>query len=122
MNTWTRTGPVVVEVDGTVENQRVVDYASDEALRCGAELVLVAPYSPHGSFPAMPEKTSAELADDALRAEVARLRYRSGYATELAAISGEGSRTRVLAHAAKDARMMVVGRSRNRGAQRLVHT
>jgi len=126
MNTWTRTGPVVVEVDASAENARVVDYACDEALRSGAELVLVAPYSLHGSFsPMMPgysPKSPAELADDALRAAVTRLRYRSGYAMELAAISGEGSRTRVLAHAARNARMLVVGRSRSRGPQRLVHT
>src|SRR5690349_21557276 len=55
MGDWNRTGPVVVEVDGSAENRRVVDYASAEALRVGAELVLVAPYSAHGSSsPAMP--------------------------------------------------------------------
>jgi nucleotide-binding universal stress UspA family protein len=126
MSTWNRTGPVVVEVDGSAENLRVVDYASAEALRAGAELVLVAPYSAHSSFsPMMPgyaPKPSAELADDALRAAVAHVRHRDGYATELAAVASEGSRVRVLAHAARNARMLVVGRSRNRGAQRLVST
>jgi len=41
---------------------------------------------------------------------------------ELAAIAGEGSRVRVLAHAARNASMLVVGRGRSRGPQRLVHT
>jgi nucleotide-binding universal stress UspA family protein len=124
MSTWNRTGPVVVEVDGSAENLRIVDYASAEALRSGAELVLVAPYSAHGS-PAMPgsaSKAPAELADDALRAAVAHVRHLDGYAMELAAIAGEGSRVRVLAHAARNARMLVVGRGRSRGPQRLMNT
>jgi hypothetical protein len=50
------------------------------------------------------------------------VRHRDGYATELAAVTEEGSRLRVLAHAARTARMLVVGRSRSRGPQRLVHT
>ena len=126
MSTWTRTGPVVVEVDGSAENLRVADYAAGEALRSGAELVLVAPYSAHGSFsPMMPgyaPKAPAELADDALRRAVAHLRHRDGYALEVVAITGEGSRVRVLAHAARNARMLVVGRARTRGPQRLVNT
>jgi hypothetical protein len=126
MSTWTRTGPVVVEVDGSAENLRIVDYASAEALRNGAELVLVAPYSAHGSFsPMMPgpaPKPPAELADDALRAAVAHIRHHNGYALELAAVAGEGSRMRVLAHAARKARMLVVGRARSRGPQRLINT
>ena len=126
MSTWNRTGPVVVEVDGNAENLRVVDYAATEALQAGAELVLVAPYPAHGSFsPGMPgysPKPPAELADDALRAAVAHVRHRDGYAMELAAVAAEGSRSRVLAHAARNARMLVVGRSRIRGPQRLVNT
>ncbi|MEV5965973.1 universal stress protein [Kribbella sp. NPDC051952] len=126
MSTWTRTGPVVVEVDGRAENLRVVDYAAAEALRSGAELVLVAPYSAHSSFsPMMPgytPKPPAELADATLRVAVAHVRHRDGHALQLAAIAGEGSRTRVLAHAARNARMLVVGRSRGRGPQRLQST
>jgi nucleotide-binding universal stress UspA family protein len=125
MNAWNRQGPVAVEVDGSAENLRVVDYAAAEALRSGADLVLVAPYSAHGSANPMTgyaPKPPAELADAALRTAVAHVRHRNGYALELAAIAGEGSRSRVLAHAARDARMLVVGRSRSRGPQRLVHT
>lgn len=123
---WNRTGSVVVEVDGSAENLRVVDYAAGEALRFGAELVLVAPYLAHGSFnpmtPGYAPKPPADLADAALRAAVAHVRHLHGYALELAALSGEGSRARVLAHAAQNARMLVVGRSRSRGPQRLMHT
>jgi len=36
MNTWARTGPVAVEVDGSAEGIRVVDYACMQALRSGA--------------------------------------------------------------------------------------
>ncbi|MFF0341447.1 universal stress protein [Kribbella sp. NPDC004875] len=138
MTDWNRSGPVVVEVDGTAENLRVVDYASAEALRTGAELVLLAPYGPytlHGpggwaeresaDDPMMAEfagKSPAELADAAVRAAVAHVRHREGYGTELAAVTEEGARLRVLAHAARNARMLVVGRSRSRGPQRLVHT
>ncbi|MFG1912312.1 universal stress protein [Kribbella sp. NPDC048928] len=126
MSAWNRTGPVVVEVDGSAENLRVVDYATAEALRSGAKLVLVAPYSAHASpnpmMPGYASKPPAELADVALRAAVAHVRHRNGYGVELAAVAGEGSRSRVLAHAARKARMLVVGRSRSRGPQRLVHT
>lgn len=126
MSDWNRTGPVVVEVDGSAENLRIVDYASAEALRAGAELVLIAPYSAHGSFsPMMPgylPKSPAELADDAVRAAVAHVRHHDGYATELAALTAEGSRVQVLTHAAQNARLLVVRRSPHRGAQRLVHT
>ncbi|MFI7063640.1 universal stress protein [Kribbella sp. NPDC050124] len=126
MSTWNRGGPVVVEVDGTAENLHVVDYACGEALRSGAGLVLVAPYTLHGSFspmvPGYSPKSPAELADDALRVAVAHVRHRNGYAMDLAALTDEGSRSRVLAHAARSARMLVVGRSRSRGPQRLVNT
>ncbi|HET6741771.1 MAG TPA: universal stress protein [Kribbella sp.] len=123
---WNRTGSVVVEVDGSAENLRVVDYAATEALRFGTELVLVAPYLAHSSFnpmtPGYVPKPPADLADAALRAAVAHVRHLNGYALELAALAGEGSRARVLAHAARKARMLIVGRSRSRGPQRLMHT
>lgn len=126
MTAWNRNGPVVAEVDGTAENLRVVDYAAAEALRSGAELVLVAPYSAHASFnpmaPAYTPKPPAELADAALRAAVAHVRHLNGYDLELVAVAGEGSRNRVLAQAARKARMLVIGRSRSRGPQRLMHT
>ncbi|MFF1819308.1 universal stress protein [Kribbella sp. NPDC058245] len=126
MSTWNRTGPIVVEVDGSGENLRVVDYAVDEALRSGADLALVAPYSVRGSYspmlPAYSPKSTGELADDAVRRAVAHIRHRYGYGVELVAVTSEGSRPKILAHAAKDARMLVVGRSRSRGPQRLMNT
>ncbi|MEU8226140.1 universal stress protein [Kribbella sp. NPDC048915] len=125
MTAWNRKGPVVVCVDGTAENLRIVDYAATEALRSGAELVLVAPYPAHGSANPMTGYTSkppAEVADATLRTAVAHVRHRHGYGLELAAVAGEGARSRVLAHAARAARMLVVARSRSRGPQRLVHT
>ncbi|HWD77381.1 MAG TPA: universal stress protein [Kribbella sp.] len=128
MSTWNRTGPVMVEVDGTAENLRVVDYACAEALRSRAELVLIAPYSVHAGHASLTPttehtpRTPAELADAALRSAAAHVRHRDGYATQLAAVAEEGPRLRVLAHAARKARMLVVGRSRSRGPQRLVHT
>src|SRR5690349_6851251 len=107
MSGWNRTGPVAVEVDGSAENLRVVDYAAAEALRSGAGLVLVAPYSAHGSFnpmtPGYTPKPLAELADAALRTAVAHVRHLNGYALELTAVAGEGTRGRVLAHAARKA-------------------
>ena len=68
MSTWTRTGPVVVEVDGSAENLRIVDYASGEALRSGAELVLVAPYSvrPSSGAPVSAPIRWEELDDPAI--------------------------------------------------------
>lgn len=124
MNTWARTGPVVVEVDGTAEGLRIVDYACLAALRSEAELVLVAPYQAHGSFsstdPERRPQAPAELAGDALRAAVAHLRHRYGYGLTVTAVAEEGARSRVLPHAARHARMLVVARTRARGPHRLV--
>ncbi len=128
MNTWARTGPVAVEVDGSAEGIRVVDYACMQALRSGAELILIAPYGAHAvSSPATPgkqhdeqPKSPAELADDSLREAVAHIRHRYGYGLQLNAVSKEGSRFRILPAVARHARMLVVGRSRGRGPHRLV--
>jgi nucleotide-binding universal stress UspA family protein len=124
MGTWARTGPVVVEVDGSAEGLRVVDYACLEAIRSGAELVLAAPYQAHSSFspmtPGYLPKPPAELADDDLRAAVAHARRQVGHGLPLNAVSMEGSRLKVLPEAARHARLLVVGRTRARGPHRLV--
>jgi nucleotide-binding universal stress UspA family protein len=132
MDTWARTGPIAVEVDGTAEGIRVVDYACMQALRSGAELILVAPYGAHAaSPPTTPRqqhserhdqhpKSRAELAEDSLREAVAHIRHRYGYGLQLNAVSKEGSRLRILPMIARHARMLVVGRSRSRGPHRLV--
>jgi nucleotide-binding universal stress UspA family protein len=124
MRTWTRNGPVVAEVDGSAEGLRVVDYAALEAIRSGAELVLAAPYPAHSSHnpirPGYLPKPPDELADGSLRIAVAHVRHHYGYGLALTAVSAAGSRLKVLAQAARHARVLVVGRTRTRGPHRLV--
>ncbi|TCO20322.1 universal stress protein family protein [Kribbella steppae] len=124
MSTWARTGPIAVEVDGTAEGLRIVDYACMEALRIGAELILAAPYHAHAAHspmqPGQLPEPPAELADASLRAAVAHIRHRYGYGLQLNAVSQEGSRQRVLPTIARHARMLIVGRTRARGPQRLL--
>lgn len=124
MGIWARTGPVVVEVDDNAEGLHVVDYAALEALRSGAELVLVAPYQAHGSYnpmtPGYQPKPPAEIADAALRQAVAHVRHHYGYELQVTAVSEEGGRLKVLPQTARHARLLVVGRARTRGPHRLV--
>jgi nucleotide-binding universal stress UspA family protein len=125
MRTWARTGPVVVEVDGSAEGLRVVDYACVEALRSGAELVLAAAYPARNSFtskvpPGFQDKAPAELADDDLRIAVAHVRRQVGFDLQLKTASVEGSRLKVLPRIARHARLLVVGRTRTRGPHRLL--
>jgi len=124
MGMWTRTGPVVVEVDGSAEGLRVVYYAALEAIHGDTELVLAAPYGTHStidpSTPGSRPKSPAELADAALRIAVAHVRYQFGHGLPVTAVSEEGSRQRVLPVVARHARMLVVGRTRTRGPHRLV--
>jgi len=124
MGTWARTGPVVVELDGSAEALHVVDYAALEAIRSGAELVIAAPYQAHSSFNAMAAgdqpKPPAEFADASLRVAVAHVRHHYGYGLAVTAVSEEGSRLKVLPQIARHARLLVVGRSRTRGPHRLV--
>lgn len=124
MGTWARTGPVVVEVDGSSEGLRVVDYACTEALRTGAELVLVASYHPHACFspttPGYRSRPPAEVAQEDLRVAVAQVRRQVGDALPVSSLAVDGARLRVLPEAARHARMLVVGRTRTRGPHRLV--
>jgi nucleotide-binding universal stress UspA family protein len=124
MSAWARTGPVAVEVDGSAEGLRFVDYACLEALRREAALVLVTPYPAHAAFdprtPGYQPKPPAEVADAGLRRAVAHVRHHYGYGLQLEALSREGARSRVLPMVARHARMLVVGRTRARGPHRLV--
>ncbi|MFI7065257.1 universal stress protein [Kribbella sp. NPDC050124] len=124
MNSWVRSGPVVVEVDGTAEGMRVVDYACVEALRTDAGLVLAASYRAHSTFsPMRPDdqpKSPGDIADAWLRAAVAHVHHRYGYGLQLEAVSKEGARARVLAEIARHARVLIVGRTPKRGPQRLM--
>src|SRR6266545_1654677 len=107
MNSWVRSGPVVVEVDGTVEGLRVVDYACVEALRSGADLVVAASYRGHNTIsPMRPNdvpKPPGEPADAWLRGAVGHVRHRYGHGLQLEALSKEGARARVLAEVARQA-------------------
>jgi nucleotide-binding universal stress UspA family protein len=124
MGTWARTGPVVVEVDGSAEALHIVDYAALEAIRSGAELVLAAPYQAHSTYnpmgPGYQPKPPADVADSSLRTAVAHVRHHYGYGLGVAAVSEEGSRLKILPKVARHARLLIVGRSRARGPHRLV--
>ena len=133
MSTWARTGPVVIEIDGSDEALRVVDYGCLEALRSGSTLLLVAPYlsRPAYASPNRPEygemftpdrlpSPAAELADESLRTAVAYVRERYGYGLRINARAKEGIRRRVLVEAARQARMLIVGRNRARRTDRLI--
>ncbi|WP_327635201.1 universal stress protein [Kribbella sp. NBC_00482] len=120
---WNRTGPVVVEVDGSAENLRLVEYAAAEARRTSSRLELIAPYSSRSSFASgYSQKPVAEAADDAVQVATAHLRHRGNHSLRLTGATGEGPRSRVLAHAAQNARMLVIARSHGRGPERLVNT
>jgi nucleotide-binding universal stress UspA family protein len=101
-----------------------VDYAVLEAIRAETELVLAAPYQAHSSYtPMMPgylPKPPADLVEDSLRVAVAHVRHHYGYSVQMAAVSEEGSRLKVLSQVARHARLLVVPRARARGPHRLV--
>ncbi|WP_112239286.1 hypothetical protein [Kribbella monticola] len=94
-----------------------VDYACLEAVRSGAELVLVAPYQAHSSYnpmtPGYQPKPPAEMADAALRAAVAHIRHHYGYTLQITAVSEQGARLKVLP--AGGGRVRLPGGRRSRG-------
>jgi nucleotide-binding universal stress UspA family protein len=108
---------VVVEVDGSPEGRRVVEYACREAMRSGGDLLLAAPYQPYSLSSVRGERQSPA---DLLRTAVAQVRYLAGPAINVDAVAVEGSRLTALAKAARQARMLVVGRTPIRSPQRLV--
>jgi nucleotide-binding universal stress UspA family protein len=115
MTTWARSGPVVVEVDGTPTGRRAVDYATYEARRSGADLVLVAPTQPLGfTDPAAPDPA------ETLRSAATRVRELAGTEVGVTKLAVDGPRLKVLADAAQAARLLVVARMRIPGPQRLV--
>jgi hypothetical protein len=110
--------PVVVEVDGTAEGLRVVDYACAEAMRSGSELILARLYREHG--PDASDLPPAEQADSDLRIATAHARRQAGPSLPMTAVSVRGTRLRELPRIARNARLLIVGRSRARGPQRLI--
>ncbi|MEV5965962.1 universal stress protein [Kribbella sp. NPDC051952] len=114
------TGPVVVEVDGSAEGLRVIDYACTEAVRDDAELVLLAAHQASDVAAGEERQPSAERARESLRVAVAHTRRQIGDALEVTVICESGSRIKVLSAAADGARALVIGRSRHRGPERLI--
>jgi len=113
-------GPVVVEVNGSAEGLRVIDYACTEAIRDEAELVLVAAHrAPQPGSGGGPQP-SAERAGEFLRVATAHIRRQIGTALEVAAVCGAGTRLKVLSTSARGARALIIGRPRHRGPERLV--
>ena len=117
-------GAVVVEVDGSAEGLRVLDYACTEAIRGGAELVLVASrpvHDPHlAADSARQPWPPAERTGEFLRIAVAHVRRQVGRALKPSVVCEEGTRVEVLSEAARDARLLVVRRPRHRGSERLL--
>jgi nucleotide-binding universal stress UspA family protein len=124
MNGWSRSGPVVVEVDGSVDGLRVVEYAGQTALGARTELVLVAPYHGYAAYSPMRPldlpQSPAAVADKALQDAVRQLRHKYGPELTVRTVSAEGSRLKVLRDAARDARVLVVGRRHDGAAAGLV--
>jgi len=120
MGIASRTGPVAVEVDGTAEGLRVIDYACQEALRAGAELLLVRPYPGRAGY-SMPAPDGAGIAGESeLREAVARVRRQVGFSVTVHTALRAGARQAVLPQAARLARLLIVGRRHARGPHRIV--
>ncbi|TCN26925.1 universal stress protein family protein [Kribbella orskensis] len=122
MASQVRSGPVVVEVDGAAEGLRVIDYACLEALRSGADLVLVNSSGTHSTSSMRASelpKPPGEVADAWLRVAAGHVRHRYRNGLQLGTVSKEGARADVLAEAARNARLLIVGRTPKRGPQRL---
>jgi Universal stress protein family len=107
--------PVLVEVDGTADGLHVVDFATQEALRCGADLVLVRPYRDWQGNGRRRDEAGREL-----RAALAHVRRQVGYRVTARTVAREGSRRDVMAQLSRTAQLLVVARQRVRGPQRLV--
>ncbi|TDU87909.1 universal stress protein family protein [Kribbella voronezhensis] len=124
MSSWTRTGPVVVEVDGSADGLRVVGYAGEVAVRAGAELVLVAAYHGYSSYSAMvpvyAPQVPADGAEEMLGEAVGFVRRQFGEELKVSTVAREGSRLKVLQRAARDARVVVVAREHASGPAGIV--
>jgi nucleotide-binding universal stress UspA family protein len=111
--------PVVVEVDGSADVLRVVDYAIREAELAGTGLVLVRAYRGYGPVP-RDTTWSRDQAERELRSALAHVRRQIGFRIPVSTVSREGVRHEVLAQLSRTARVLVVPRRRARGPQRLV--
>jgi hypothetical protein len=116
-------GCVVVEIDGSADGLRVVDYAARQALRTGSDLLLVRPYRTFGTYSAGARFHPPCQRDEAggqLRQALAHVRRQIGHGQVVDAVAREGHRIDVLAQFGQRARMLVVPRQRVRGRDRLV--
>jgi universal stress protein family protein len=113
-------GPVVVEVDGSAEGLRVIDYACTEAIRDETDLVLVAAHQPAKAVTGTEPQPSAERAGGFLRIATAHVRRQVGDAIEVTAVCEPGTRMKVLSATAHGGRALVIGRPRHRGPERLI--
>ena len=118
MTAW-KPAPVVVEVDGSADGLHVVDYATQEAERTGAGLVLVRAYRGYGSD-CRETAWSRDQAGRDLRAAQAHVRRQVGFGVPVRIVAREGGRHEVLTQVSRMARSLVVPRRRVRGPQRLV--
>lgn len=119
------TRTIAVEVDSSADGLRVVDYAAAEAVRTGAELLLVAPYhvataySPMTPFRA--PRPPREQAAANLREAAARVRHQFGHrAPAVRTARQEGARQHVLQRVSRSADLLVIGRAPARGPHRLI--
>jgi hypothetical protein len=127
-------GPVAVEVVGSADGMRAVDHASMAAEVTGGGLLLVAGYSAQisgqissqisshtGDLPVVPaSRTQRDQARADLSEAVARVRRNIGHGMRVRTLLREGTRASVLAQAAVTARVLVVGRRRAIGPQRIL--
>jgi nucleotide-binding universal stress UspA family protein len=119
----TTAGAVVVEIDGSADGLRVVDYATMLAMRDGRDLVLVRPYRTVGTYTAGARFHPPCQRDEAgrdLREAVAHVRRQAGPRLPVGAVAREGFRIDVLSQFGRRAEVLVVPRQRVRGPQRLV--
>src|SRR6266508_3152322 len=102
MGIASRTGPVAVEVDGSAEGLRVIDYACQMAQNAGADLLLVRPYSARAATLPLFEPGDVKAhAEAELRDAVARVRRQVGFSVTVGTALREGSRLHVLPQAAR---------------------
>ena len=123
-------GPVAVEVVGSADGMRAVDHASMAAEIAGGGLLLVAGYpsqissqigSHTGDLPVVhPSHTARDQARADLSEALARVRRNIGHGMRVRTLLREGTRASVLVQAAVTARILVVGRRRAIGPQRIL--
>ncbi|WP_329000914.1 universal stress protein [Kribbella sp. NBC_00709] len=122
MNSWETLGPVVAEVDGSIDGLRVVDYASRTAVRAGTDLVIVAPYHRSTPHTSLTSRSASAIAEENLRDAAAHAKRRHGRGLVIRTVAMEGSRVKVLQAATREASVLVVARSYDSATSGLIST